>query len=136
MELVYTPGCWDLLHYGHMQFIANAAELGDRLIVGVASDEVITLDKGRPPVLTLDERMTSLLGLWSPDLVIPYYDLEFLTHLRMFVPNVMVVGEGWGTEERHTEALRWANENDCRVVMLPRTQGISTSEICRRVKSL
>lgn len=135
MILVYSPGVWDLLHVGHLAYLERARALGDRLAVGVPSDEVVRLDKGRPPAVPLAERLRLLAALRCVDLAVPYYALEFLTHLELFRPDVLCVGEGWGGAARHEEAEGWAAACGCRVVRLPRTPGVSTTILRRKAEA-
>lgn len=136
MKTALTFGCWDLLHAGHVHFLLRARMRGDRLVVGVASDEVVRQDKGRLPVIGLENRAYLLKALRCVSLVEPYYELEFLTLLNRHRPDVLVVGEEWGIEPRHMDALAWMEQNVGwgHVVRLPRMAGISTSDIVRRIK--
>lgn len=132
--LVYAPGCWDLLHVGHLEFLEAARALGDRLAVGVASDEVICADKGRKPVIPLPDRLRMLRSLRCVDLALPYYALDFLPHLEALRPAILAVGEEWGGAQRHDDAELWARNVGCRVARLPYWRGESTSAIRERVK--
>lgn len=133
MQLVYIPGVWDLLHVGHVTILRRAAALGDRLVVGCPSDEVVHQDKGRNPVVPLEQRMYMLDSLQSVDVVLPYYKLEFITHLEMLHPNILAVGETWGHAVRHLAAEAWMKHRGGRIIKLPYTQGISTTQL-RSVK--
>ena len=134
MILVYIPGVWDLLHVGHVRILKAARKLGDRLVVGVPSDDVVELDKGAQPVITLEDRLTMLRALACVSVAIPYYRLEFLTHLHRVRPDILVVGEEWGHETRHTGAVEWCHDSGCRIVRLPRHQGCSTTQIKERCR--
>ncbi len=133
---VYAPGVWDLLHVGHLEFLEAAWRRGDRLVVGVPSDDVVMLDKGEPPVISLHDRIRLLEALWCVDTVAPYYALEFLTHLKLYRPGVLAVGEFWGREQRHLEAEAWARTNGCQVVRIPYYPHESTTRIRQRVQGL
>ena len=134
MQIVYIPGVWDLLHIGHLAILERARALGDRLVVGVPSDRVVIEDKGEPPMIPLVDRLRLLAALGCVDLAIPYYRLEFLTHLRMIQPDVLAVGETWGDEERHREAERWVAQNGRRLVKLPYYTDESTTAIKERCR--
>lgn len=129
----YIPGVWDLLHVGHVQILELAKVLCDRLIVGVPSDFVVEADKGKLPIIPLHDRMRMLAALKPVDVVVSYYKLEFLTHLEAFQPHILVVGETWGEEERHTEAEAWMHNRGGRIVRLPYYRGESTTAIKQRV---
>jgi len=129
MQLGYAPGVWDMLHVGHVRFLERACELVDKLVVGVPSDDVVLQDKGNPPVVCLEHRIEVLDGLWSVDVAIPYHELEFIPHLEMLQPDVLFVGEDWGSESRHLQAELWVAKHDCRIIKLPYTQGVSSTDI-------
>lgn len=133
MQIVYIPGVWDLLHVGHLIVLKNARALGDRLIVGVPSDPVVMQDKGSLPIVSCPDRITMLESLSCVDLAIPYYTLEFLTHLNMVRPDILIVGETWGNKLRHTQAEEWTSANNCRVIKLPYHRDESTTGIKQRV---
>ena len=133
MKTVYAPGCWDLFHAGHAAFLASAAALGDRLVVGVTSDEAITEDKGRPPAVTLEERTAVVRALRCVYAAWPYPRLCFREHLEALRPSVLAVGEGWGGADRHAEAEALVASWGGRTVRLPRTPGVSTTAIRERI---
>ena len=127
MRIGYTPGCWDVFHSGHALFLRNAAQLCDGLVVGVASDSVIEIDKGQKPACTLSDRMIVLQAIRWVAVAAPYYRLEFITHLQLFRPDVLFVGQDWGHQQRHIDAETYmANKQ---VIKLPYTQGISSSQL-------
>lgn len=131
MILVVTFGCWDLLHVGHVAVLERARALGDRLVVGVPSDEVVTEDKGRPPVILLADRLRMVAALRCVDVAVPYHLLAFVPTLEAVRPDVMAVGDTWGSECRHVAAETWMTAAGGRVVRLPYTAGVSTTEIRR-----
>lgn len=131
MQLVYVAGVWDLIHVGHLTLLERARALGDRLVVGAPADEVVMADKGLPPVIPLEDRLRMLAALRCVDAALPYYQLEFLTHLSMLRPDILVIGEEWGSAPRHTDALEWVREHGKRVVRLPYTRGVSSTAIRR-----
>lgn len=135
MRIVYAPGVWDLLHVGHVRFLQRAAALGDQLIVGVPADAIVEEDKGELPIIPLEQRVEMLQSLKCVTIVAPYYRLEFVSHLDMFRPNVMAVGDTWGRAHRHYGAEAWCNANSCRFMKLSYTQGVSTTAIKEKVKS-
>lgn len=134
MKVVYAPGCWDLLHVGHVAFLEQAAKLGDKLVVGVASDEAILSDKGSLPVIPMSQRLEMVNSLRCVDLAILYHCLEFVTQLQAVVPSFLAVGEQWGQKFRHQNAEAWMREHGGIVVTIPYTQGVSSTAIKERIK--
>lgn len=133
MRLVYIPGVWDLLHVGHVTVLQRAKALGDRLIVGVPSDQAVIQDKGMSPIISLSDRMSMLESLSCTDVVVPYYGLDFLPHLNMFKPSILVVGETWGSLKRHQQAEDWVKRNDCQMLKMPYFKNESTTSIRQRI---
>ena len=95
MKVVWSNGCFDVLHRGHVEMLTYARSLGDRLIVGVDTDEKVKLDKGPDrPIHTFEDRKFVLEGLRSVDEVIGFSTPDELSFLVMSVaPDIMVVGE-------------------------------------------
>ena len=133
MDIVYMPGCFDLLHVGHVRAIQRAANLGDWLIIGVPSDETVCEDKGSPPIISLNERIEMLKSLRAVDAVAPYFTLDFIPHLKNFQPSVLAVGSTWGTCSRHLAAEEWVRNNNARMVKIEYFTGESTTKIKQRV---
>jgi len=129
MQIGYIPGVWDLLHVGHVAILTRAHSLCDRLVVGVPSDEVVYEDKKKYPTIKLDARIKMLESLRCVDVVLPYFEFEFITHLTLVHPDLLIVGSTWGKECRHIDAENWCRENNCRLVKLPYTRGISSTAI-------
>lgn len=126
---VITFGTFDILHIGHINILRRARAMGDRLVVGVSSDELNFAKKGRYPVYPQAERC-ELVG------VVRYVDEVFLEeslerkreYIEHYRADVLVMGDDWQG--------RFDGFSDiCRVVYLPRTPSISTTSIIEIVKS-
>src|SRR5688500_14515982 len=116
-QIVYAPGCWDLLHVGHVRFLERAAALGDALVVGVPADAVVRIDKGRDPVIPLAQRLEVVSALRCVTLALPYHQLAFLPHIQALRPAVLAVGD-WGTAPRHVEAQEYVESYGGRLVRI------------------
>lgn len=95
---VYTVGTFDLLHVGHLALLEYCRTLGDRLAVGVASDEVVNSYKPNVPVIPLAQRATMLQALRCVDIVRPYHTLEYVSGCRELDADIFVIGEDWGAK--------------------------------------
>jgi len=133
MIIVYIPGCWDLLHTGHLNALERARTYGDRLIVGVESDGLIYAEKGRHPAINQDDRCRMLQALRCVDAAIVFTSFDYAGILRNLNPDVLIFGNSH-TQERHQAAIDYMKDKGRRVVRLPYTAGISTSEILERIK--
>jgi glycerol-3-phosphate cytidylyltransferase len=134
MTTVLTFGVWDLLHVGHVAFLVRAAALGDRLVVGVAGDEAVRQDKGRPPVIPDLDRAKMIGALRCVESAVVYPELDFLPTLWAVKPDVLAVGSQWGGQDRHRAAEAWMNHYNKRVSVIFRTSGVSTTDIVARIR--
>jgi choline-phosphate cytidylyltransferase len=124
---VITFGTYDVFHVGHLRMIERAAELGDRLVVGVSSDDLNRRKKDRDPVFTQDERLAIVAALKPVDEVFLEESLELKRHyIRAYGADVLVMGDDW--------AGRFDEFGDaCEVVYLPRTPAISTTALIEKI---
>jgi rfaE bifunctional protein nucleotidyltransferase chain/domain len=131
-KLVFTNGCFDLLHVGHVRYLHEARALGDALAVGVNSDSSIRESKGRGrPIVPEMERAEILSALGCVDYVVIFDDLTPQRVIDALVPDVLVKGADW----RIAEIVgRETVENAGGIVRnIPLTEGISTSNIINRI---
>jgi D-beta-D-heptose 7-phosphate kinase/D-beta-D-heptose 1-phosphate adenosyltransferase len=130
MILVFTNGCFDLLHAGHVELLRRARELGDRLIVGLNSDNSVRLLKGpgRPVVCEADRRAV-LQAIRFVDEVIVFDEPTPDTLIREIRPDILVKG----AEYRGTAIPGEAHAG--KVVLIPMLPHRSTSALVRRLKS-
>ena len=94
---VWTNGCFDILHRGHIELFSYAKSLGGELIVGVDTDKKVKLDKGGDrPVNNLQDRMIVLQSIKYIDKVISFDSTEELRKtIRWYKPDIMVIGSDW-----------------------------------------
>ena len=97
MITVWTNGCFDILHPGHMELFKIAKSLGDRLIVGLDTDERVRKDKGsNRPINSLDFRKSMLEANKNIDLVIPFGSRQELEQtIELYYPDILLVGGDW-----------------------------------------
>ncbi len=129
---VYTTGVFDILHRGHLNILTQAAALGD-LTVGIMSDQGVEDTKGSRPILSLAERDAQIRSLPFVDEVIHYTDVDQRPNYASVKPDIVVQGDDWLFSADRSSALEYLRVNGIRLVLLPRTQGISTTEIRKRV---
>ena len=123
MKKVITYGTFDLLHYGHINLLRRAKELGDYLIVGLSSDEFNLNEKQKKCYFTYEERKKMLEAIRYVDLVIPETNWEQKIYdIRNFQIDTFVMGNDWEGQFDYLKEY-------CEVVYLPRTPEISTSQI-------
>ena len=131
-RLVFTNGCFDLLHPGHVRYLQEARKLGDRLVVAVNADETVARLKGPGrPLTPLAERMEILAALASVDYVVAFDEETPFEIIEEIVPDVLVKGGDW-TKENIVGRERVEKDGGT-VLSLPYAPGYSTSGILERI---
>lgn len=126
MKTVITYGTFDLLHYGHLNLLKRAREFGDRLIVGVSTDEFAE-KKGKKTVFNLEKRMSMIADLRYVDLVIKEENYaQKLSDIVKYDANVFVVGSDYKDSLPNMPEYN-ALKAKCEIIILPRTENISSS---------
>jgi glycerol-3-phosphate cytidylyltransferase len=129
MKRVLTYGTFDLLHYGHINFLRRAKELGEYLIVGLSTDH-FNLLKGKKSYFSYKERKALLEAIRYVDLVIPEKSWEQkVEDVLNYSVDIFVIGEDW------TGKFDFLSEY-CEVIYLPRTPEISTTKIKKALSLL
>ena len=131
-RLVFTNGCFDLLHPGHVRYLAEARSLGDVLVVGLNSDRSVRALKGQGrPILNEQERAAVIAGLEAVDYVIVFDEETPRALVAELLPDVLVKGGDWPMDQIiGREEVEAAGG---RVLSLPYIEGSSTSDIIERV---
>jgi len=130
--IVFTNGCFDILHAGHVTYLAEARRLGDVLIVGVNSDASVRTLKGpRRPIVPQEERATVLAALEAVDYVVVFDEPTPYTLIEAIRPHVLVKGGDWSTESVVGRDIVEANGG--RVVIIPFVPGLSTTNIIDKI---
>jgi D-beta-D-heptose 7-phosphate kinase/D-beta-D-heptose 1-phosphate adenosyltransferase len=134
-RLVFTNGCFDILHVGHVRYLAAARRLGDVLLVAVNSDRSVRVLKGEGrPVLNEAERAEMLAALSSVDFVTVFDEDSPRRLIAELLPDVLVKGGDYALEEIHgREEVEAAGG---RVLALPFVEGASTTGIIERIRQV
>lgn len=131
---IFTVGVYDLLHIGHVHLFRRARKLGDYLIVAVQESEVVTKYKPEANlVYSTEERMYMVKAVRFVDAVVPYCDVNDIVRNVDF--DVFVVGPDQ-THAGFRSAIQWCRDNGKEVVVLPRTEGISSSWLKEQIKNM
>lgn len=134
-RVVFTNGCFDLLHPGHVRYLTEARALGDALIVALNSDRSVRLLKGEGrPILEELERAEVIGALEAVDFVIVFDEDTPRTLIARLLPDVLVKGGDWPVDQIvGREEVEAAGG---KTVSLPYVEGSSTSEIIERIRRL
>ena len=132
MITVWTNGCFDILHPGHMELFKIAKSLGDRLIVGIDEDQKVSNDKGSDrPINSLSFRKSMLESNKYIDVVVPFGSRKELENLiELYSPDILLVGGDWRNGD--VVGRQFAKE----VRFLDRVVGYSTTDIIRRINEI
>ncbi len=133
--LVFTNGCFDILHRGHIEYLNEAKKLGDKLIIGINTDLSVKRLKGNSrPIFTLMDRAFALDNLKAVDFVIPFNEDTPLKLIEEIQPNVLVKGGDYNPEE--IVGYEQVRQYGGKVITIPFVKGYSTSLIIEKIKNL
>ena len=133
--IVFTNGCFDLLHVGHVHILREAKKLGDRLIVGLNSDESVKKLKGAMrPINFENDRAFVLKNLSSVDGVIIFQEDTPLTLIKILRPDLLVKGEDYS--EANVVGAEFVKSTGGKVVIIPFLDGFSTTILLQRIHNL
>jgi rfaE bifunctional protein nucleotidyltransferase chain/domain len=133
-EVVFTNGCFDIMHYGHVNYLANARGLGDRLIVGLNSGASVTKLKGEGrPINDELTRQHVLASLMCVDAVVIFKDDTPYDLIKRIEPDILVKGGDWKVED--IVGADVVKELGGQVMNIPFIPGYSTTNIIRRIRT-
>ena len=132
-KIVFTNGCFDILHPGHTRYLRAARRLGDYLVVGVNSDRSVREIKGEGrPVISQEDRTEVLAALGSVDGVVVFDEDNPLNVIRHLMPDVLVKGGDW--PEDKIIGADVVKEAGGEVKRIPFVSGYSTSRIIEKIR--
>jgi len=129
-KIVFTNGCFDIIHIGHIRSLKKAKKLGDILVVGLNSDRSVSLIKPQRPIIPQDQRAEILASLDMIDYVSLFDEETPYELIKLIQPDVLVKGGDWKKEDIVGADI--AKETHS----IPYIQGISTTEIIEKIKKL
>ena len=133
-KIVFTNGCFDLIHLGHLEILARSADLGDKLIVGINSDMSIKKIKGNSrPIIEEDSRAKQLAAIEFIDAVILFNEDTPYDLINILKPDVLTKGGDYKKNDIVGNEL--INKEQGEVVIIPLTQGYSTTSILEKIKN-
>ena len=131
-KVVFTNGCFDLLHAGHVEYLAWARAQGDALIVGLNEDESVRRIKGNArPLVEFEQRATLLLALRSVDVVVGFSERTPEILLDRIRPDVHVKSAQYREEELPERSV--VLQHGGRIALAPHLEGASTTDLIARI---
>ena len=132
-KIVFTNGCFDLLHVGHIRYLAQAKKLGDFLIIGLNSDSSVKELKGEDrPINSFEDRATLLLAIKSVDLVIMFEEQTPENLIKDIVPDILVKGGDYNIED--IVGYQTVMQNGGQVKTLSFYDGYSSTNYINKIK--
>jgi len=132
-RVVFTNGCFDLLHHGHVRYLDQAKRLGDVLVVAINSDASVRSLKGPDrPVMSHEERSELIAALAAVDYVLIFEELDPEKVIRALEPDVLVKGGDWPVDQ--VAGRQIVEGRGGRVCTLPYVEGASSSRLLRRIR--
>ena len=133
-EIVFTNGCFDLVHYGHIKYLERCKKLGDVLVVGLNSDSSVKKIKGRGrPVTGEAERAAVIAALEFVDYVTIFGAKTPLGLIRAVSPDIIAKGGDW--KKKDIVGADFVEGRGGRVVSVPFFRGYSSTRIIRKIKN-
>jgi len=126
-KIVFTNGCFDILHAGHVKYLRQARRLGDVLIVGLNSDKSVSSIKPGRPINSEKNRAELLAGLAAVDYVVVFSEKTPYNLIKVLKPDILVKGGDWKKEDIIGSDI--AKET----LSLPFVKGISTTKIIEKI---
>ncbi len=134
-KIVFTNGCFDILHHGHLDYLAKAADMGNVLIVGVNSDDSVRRLKGKDrPITNEKDRAFQLASLLCVDAVCQFNEDTPLELIQALKPDFLVKGGDYTTDK--IVGASFVMSYNGKVETVPFVQGYSTSSIIDNIKKL
>lgn len=133
---VYTGGTFDLPHHGHFRLLQRAADFG-RVVVALNTDEFIKSYKGKPPLMTFEERREILMACRWVDEVVPNYGGSDSTiAIDIVKPDYIIIGSDWARKDYYKQmgfTQDWLDERGIGLIYVPYTAGISSTDLKTRI---
>jgi rfaE bifunctional protein nucleotidyltransferase chain/domain len=131
-KIVFTNGCFDLLHIGHLRYLAEARSLGDLLVLGLNSDASVQAIKGpNRPIIPEEDRAEVLAAMEMVDYVSLFDESTPQQLIEAVQPDVLVKGGDWSIDTIVGREVVWARGG--KVLNIPVVEGLSTTRIIQRI---
>jgi len=131
-KIVFTNGCFDLVHYGHVKYLEDAKNNGDILVVGVNSDKSVKAIKGKQrPIIKEEYRIKVIAALESVDFVFLFNEATPLKAINILKPDILVKGADW--DKKDIVGADPVKRTGGKVLRISLVKGLSTSKIIEQI---
>lgn len=136
-KVVYTGGTFDLFHRGHVNFLRQCKKIG-KVVVSLNTDDFVAQYKGKPPVMTFDERRDVLLTCkYVDDVVANIGGKDSKPAILSVKPDFIAIADDWAKKDYYAQmsfTQEWLDQNNITLLYIPYTRGVSTTEIKERMR--
>lgn len=140
MGVVYTGGTFDLIHSGHIKFLKQCKKIAGqdgRVVVSLNNDKFIEYYKGKPPIMSFEERKAVLMACRYVDSVVENIGgADSKLAIMNVLPDFVVIGDDWAKKDYYSQMCftqDWLDEMQIVLCYVPYTEGISTTELKKRI---
>ena len=131
-RIVFTNGCFDILHIGHIEYLKFSRQQGDLLVIGLNTDRSVREQKGdKRPFVSEDERARLISALEDVSYVILFDELTPEKLIRRIKPDILVKGEDW--KEKGVVGREFVESYGGKVILAPLVDNVSTTDIVTRI---
>lgn len=136
-ELVATNGCFDVIHAGHVKFLSESCMMGDKLIVGLNSDESVKALKGdKRPINSVEHRAMVLSGFYFVDFIYVFKETKATEFLRLAEPEIYTKAGDYSLDTMDKEEKYVLEENESRILFLDFMDGESTTNTLQKIEGI
>ena len=133
-KIGYTTGVFDMFHIGHLNILRRAKEQCEYLIVGVSTDELVREYKHHDPIIPFKDRIEIVKAIRYVDQVVPQMSMDKLAAWKTLKFDAMFHGSDWKGSNLYDEYEKRFAEVGVKVVFLPHTQGVSSTELSKKLQ--
>lgn len=134
-KIVFTNGCFDIIHAGHVRYLFKARALGDILVVGLNSDSSVRAVKGETrPIVPQNERAEVLSALTPVDYIVIFNDPTPIRLIREIKPDILAKGADWAAKDIVGGGI--VKENGGKIARINLVKGRSTTNIIKKILTL
>ncbi|MBS3072440.1 D-glycero-beta-D-manno-heptose 1-phosphate adenylyltransferase [Candidatus Pacearchaeota archaeon] len=134
-KIIWTNGCFDILHIGHIRYLEKAKLYGDILIVGLNDDESVRKLKGeKRPIINEKERAEILSALEFIDYIVFFHETDVTKYLKALEPDVYVKGGDYTMETINQDERKIVEDYSGRIIIIPAETSNSTTNIIEKIK--
>lgn len=131
-KIIYTAGSFDLFHFGHLNILLKAKQLGDYLIVGVSTDALISKYKGLKPIVCYRDRVAIIKALKCVDKIIKQDNFFDIKQLKRYHIYAIVLGDDWKGKD-FPELKKCLKKLNLKMIYVPYTKRLSSSKIKEKI---